>query len=226
VERAKGRGSPGVPQAGGGALPGWVAEELARVAPRSRVAAAAQELEEAAVAFVGGRFAKARHHAEEAKAMVPRLPAIREVLGLAAYRVGKWEQALTELRTYRRLTGDTTHLPIEMDTLRALDRSDEVGAAYALLQRLGGSPAAMEEGRVVYASFLLDQNRAREAWEITRPASLKASPSDGELRVWYVAARAAARLGDLSGSRRLYQAIVEADPGFPGLDELEAALRT
>jgi hypothetical protein len=42
--------------------------------------------------------------------------------------------------------------------------------------------------------------------------------------VWYVAARAAARLDDLSGSRRLYQAIVEADPGFPGLDELEAAL--
>ena len=209
----------------GGSLPGWVAEELARVTPRHRVPGAAQELEEAAVAFVAGRYAKARHHAEEAKALAPRLPAIREVLGLSAYRMGRWDQALAELRTFRRLSGDTTHIPIEMDVLRALERHDEVEAAFALLRRLGGSPAAMDEGRVVYASFLLDQDRAREAWEVARPANLRAAPSDGDLRVWYVAARAAARLGDRSGSRRLYQAIVEADPGFPGLDELEAALR-
>ncbi|MBM3694412.1 MAG: hypothetical protein FJW79_00520 [Actinobacteria bacterium] len=97
-------------------------------------------------------------------------------------------------------------------------------AAYALLRRLGGSKAALDEGRVVYASHLLDGDRAREAWELTRPANLKARPTEGELRVWYVAARAAARLGDRSGSRRLYQAIAESDPGFPGLDELEAAL--
>ncbi|MFH1329723.1 MAG: hypothetical protein ABIJ48_03555 [Actinomycetota bacterium] len=225
--RARGRGGgSGVPRlGGGGSLPGWVAEELARVTPRSRVPGAAQELEDAAVAFVAGRYAKARHHAEEAKALAPRLPAIREVLGLSAYRMGRWAQALAELRTYRRLSGDTTHLPIEMDVLRALERHDEVEAAYALLRRLGGSPAAMDEGRVVYASFLLDQDRAQEAWEVARPAALRAIPSDGDLRVWYVAGRAAARLGDQSGSRRLYEAIVEADPGFPGLDELEAALR-
>jgi tetratricopeptide (TPR) repeat protein len=201
-----------------------VTEELARVTPRPRVAAATQELEEAAVAFVGGRFAKAHHHAQEAKALAPRLPAIREILGLAAYRMGRWDEALTELRTYRRLSGDTTHLPVEMDVLRALDRPDDVAAAHALLRRLGGSPAALAEGRVVYGSFLLDHDRAREAWELTRPGSLKATPTDDELRLWYVAARAAARLGDRSGSRRLYQAIVEADPGFPGLDDLEAAL--
>jgi tetratricopeptide (TPR) repeat protein len=214
-----------VPGAGsGGTLPGWVSEELSQVTARSRVPAAAAELEQAALAFVGGRYAKARHHAEEAKALAPRLPAIREVLGLAAYRMGRWDQALTELRTYRRLSGDTAHLPVEMDVLRALDRPEEVEAAHALLRRLGGSPATLDEGKVVYASYLLDRDRAREAWELTRPSSLKAGPSDGDLRVWYVAARAAARLGDRSASRRLYQAIVDGDPGFPGLDELEAAL--
>jgi hypothetical protein len=148
------------------------------------------------------------------------------VLGLSAYRVGNWDQALTELRAYRRLSGDTTHLPVEMDVLRALDRPAEVETAYALLQRLGGSPAALAEGRVVYGSFLLDRDQARAAWELTRPASLKATPTEAELRVWFVAARAAARLGDRQGSRRLYKAIVEADPGFPGLDELDAALRS
>jgi tetratricopeptide (TPR) repeat protein len=215
-----------VPQAGGGgSLPGWVTEELARVVPRGRFPAAAQALEEAAVAFVGGRFAKARQHAEEAKALAPRLAAIREVVGLAAYRMGRWEQALAELRTYRRLSGDSTHLPIEMDILRALERPEEVEASYALLRRLGGSQAALDEGKVVFGAFLLDQDRADEAWRLTRPANLRAVPTDGQLRVWYVAARAAARLGDRAGSRRLYQAIVEADPGFPGLDQLEAALR-
>ncbi len=192
--------------------------------PRARVAEAVGHLEQAAAAFVAGRYGKARQHAEEAKELSPRLPSIREILGLAAYRAGQWKQALSELRTYRRLSGDTTHLPVEMDVLRALERDADVEAAYALLCRLGGSRATMDEGRVVYASFLLDHDRPREAWELTRPASLGADPSEGELRVWYVACRTAVRLGERATGRRLYEAIQEADPGFPGLDELDAAL--
>jgi len=65
-----------------------------------------------------------------------------------------------ELRTYRRLSGDTTHLPVEMDVLRALERDADVEAAYALLRRLGANRPALDEGRVVYASFLLDHDRA------------------------------------------------------------------
>jgi tetratricopeptide (TPR) repeat protein len=194
------------------------------VTPRARVRAAAGNLEDAAAAFVAGRYGKARRHAEEAKELSPRLPAAREILGLAAYRLGQWNQALAELRTYRRLAGDTAHLPVEMDVLRALGREADVETAYALLRRLGGSRAVLDEGRVVYASFLLDQDRAREAWELTRPAALNADPGEGELRVWYVASRAAARLGERVKARRLYEAIQEADPGFPGLDELAAAL--
>lgn len=191
--------------------------------PRGRLPQAAEHLEQAALAFVAGRYGKAQHHAEEAKELSPRLASIREILGLAAYRLGKWKQALPELRTYRRLSGDTTHLPVEMDVLRALERDADVEAAFALLRRLGGGRATMDEGRVVYASFLLDHDRAREAWELTRPGSLGADPSESELRVWYVAGRAAARLGERATARRLYQAIQEADPGFPGLDELESA---
>jgi hypothetical protein len=41
--------------------------------------------------------------------------------------------------------------------------------------------------------------------------------------VWFVAARAAARLGDRRTARRLYEVIQAADPGFPGLDELDRA---
>lgn len=193
--------------------------------PRGRVAQATGQLEQAALAFVAGRYGKAAQCAEAAKELSPRFPSIREVLGLAAYRLGRWEQALTELRTYRRLSGDTTHLPVEMDVLRALERDADVEAAHRLLRRLGASRESLDEGRVVYGSFLLDHDRAQEAWELTRPASLGADPREGELRVWYVAARAAARLGERATARRIYQALQEADPGFPGLDALDEALR-
>ena len=194
--------------------------------PRGRVGEALARVEQAALAFVAGRYGKAHEDAEAAKELSPRFAPTREILGLAAYRLGRWEPALTELRTYRRLSGDTTHLPVEMDVLRALERDADVEAAYALLRRLGANRPALDEGRVVYASFLLDHDRAREAWELTRPGSLGANPTEGDLRVWYVAARAAARLGERATARRIYQALQEADPGFPGLDTLDAALRS
>ena len=63
-----------------------------------------------------------RRHGQRAKALSPNDATIRETIGLAAYRVGDWGTALTELRAYRRMAGETTHLPIEMDILRAQDR--------------------------------------------------------------------------------------------------------
>ena len=46
-------------------------------------------------------------------------------------------------------------------------------------------------------------------------------PFPEDLRVWYVAARAAALDGDLADAQRLRNAILESDPAFPGMDELE-----
>jgi hypothetical protein len=45
------------------------------------------------------------------------------------------------------------------------------------------------------------------------------------MRVWYVAARAAAELGDLRTARTLFEAIQQGDPGFPALDELDRTTR-
>ena len=51
------------------------------------------------------------------------------------------------------------------------------------------SATISHEARVVYASFLLDEGLPRDAWPIVKPKRLVASPSPGELRRWYVAAR-------------------------------------
>ncbi|MEX2323173.1 MAG: hypothetical protein WEA29_05315 [Acidimicrobiia bacterium] len=204
-----------------GGLPRWVLEALTRATPKVRLSAAIEHLELAAKAFAASRYGKAMAEAESAKALSPRDATIRELIALSAYRLGRWDVALRELRVFRRLTGEPLHIPIEIDVLRALGRaSTEIDEVWERLQRLDADPATRDEARVVYASHLMDRGETRRAWEITGPKRLTADPAESELRVWYVAARAAGILGDTATAHRLREAIEEADPAFPGLDEL------
>jgi tetratricopeptide (TPR) repeat protein len=235
--RGGGKGAQSSQRAGGGTkdrrrdlkgaavnLPNWVVEELTRITPKERVAGALEALGEASAAFSEGRYHQAMKWAEQAKAMSSRDATTRELLGLSAYRVGDWGTALRELRTYRRLAGETTHMPVEMDCLRALGRRDDVGVVWEELQRRGGRPGVLKEGKVVYASMLIDGGAIDEARRLVAPRGLKADPFPEDLRLWYVAARAAALDGDPEEARRLRNAILAADPGFPGIDELESLI--
>ena len=205
-------------------LPRWVVEELIRVTAKERVAGALEDLGEAAAAFTDGRYHQAVRRAERAKQSAPRDATVREILGLAAYRIGDWQTALRELRTYRRFTGETTHLPVEMDVLRALNRDEDIENAWQQLQDLGARPAVAKEGIVVYASFLTDQGRLEQAAELVTPRRIKDDPFEEDLRVWYVAARVAAMQGKRSRAMELRTAFLASDPAFPGIDELESMI--
>ncbi len=202
-------------------LPNWVIEELARVTPAGRVAGALEELGEASEAMAEGAYKRAVRHATRAKDLAPRDATVRETLGIAAYRSGDWRTALAELRTYRRLAGETTHLPVEMDALRALDRPGDVESSWKTLQERGGKPAVLKEGRVVYASHLIDRGELDRAWELVDPGAMKGNPFEEDLRLWYVAARVAALRGDVAKASAIRSAILGNDPAFPGIDELE-----
>lgn len=54
-----------------------------------------------------------------------RLAVVREAVGLAAYAAGDYAEALRELRTYRRISGDQTHLPVMADCLRGIGKPDK-----------------------------------------------------------------------------------------------------
>ena len=82
----------------------------------------------------------------------------------------------------------------------------------------------MNEGIVVYASYLLDEGRAQEAWTVADPKTIEREPNEAHLRRYYVAGRAAAALGDRVTARRFSDAIVLTDPSFPGWEELEAEI--
>jgi phage shock protein A len=201
-------------------LPKWLREEISRVTRKDRLTPTLNLLNAAADAFADGRYRLARDKLREAKELSSRAAAIRELLGLAAYRSEVWEEALRELRTFRRLTGETTHMAVEMDCLRALGRDQDVHKTWHDVHKLGSSPAALKEARVVYGSFLIDHGDPRGAWTVTEPKKLTKEPYEEDLRQWYVAARAATRLGDPSTARRLMEAIEDNDAGFAGLNQL------
>lgn len=207
-----------------GQLPRWVREEIQRSTPKERREPAINLLAKAMAEFADERYAAALGPLRQAKRLSPRSSTVRELLGLSLYRTGSWEEALRELRTFRRITGEVVHMPVEMDCLRALGRTGDVTKTWQLLEELGGPPAVGHEARVVYASFLLDQGRARDAWQVIKPSRLVASPTAEELRRWFVAARVALAAGDKDTARRLVAALDEHDPDFEGVEELRAAL--
>lgn len=205
-------------------LPRWVIEDLSRVTPKERVSAALEELGTATNAMIEGRYKVALRAARKAKDLAPRDATVRETLGLAAYRSGDWQTALAELRAYRRLAGEPTHMPVEMDVLRALGRGEDVKKTWEELKKAGATPIVHKEGLVVYASHLIDSGEVGEARKLTTPKQIKKDPYPADLRVWYVASRANALAGDPGAARQLRDAIVLADPAFPGLEELDSAI--
>lgn len=204
----------------GGDLPKWIRDEVYRSTPKDRRDATLVLLTEAADAFADGRFPKAYGRLIKAKQISSRTPTIRELLGLTSYRMSQWDEALRELRAYRRIAGDTTHMPVEMDCLRALKRGSDVEKVWALYEELGGLSSTDCEMRVVYASHLLDKGDPRGAWKVANPGRLKNDAREWDLRQWYVAARAAAALGDKDTARQLAASVEKHDIAFPGLTEL------
>ncbi|WP_210728627.1 hypothetical protein, partial [Cellulomonas septica] len=66
----------------------------------------------------------AYEHAQAAVRRAGRIDVVREAAGLAAYRTGRFAEALRELRTVRRLNGSSEHLPIMADCERGLGRPE------------------------------------------------------------------------------------------------------
>lgn len=64
-------------------------------------------------------------HAQAAVRRAGRVAAVREAAGVAAYVAEKFDVALRELRTHRRMSGSAEHLPLIVDAERALGRVDK-----------------------------------------------------------------------------------------------------
>lgn len=66
----------------------------------------------------------ALEHARAARERSGRIAAVREAVGIAAYRCGDWAQALAELRAARRMGSKSPLLPLIADSERGLGRPE------------------------------------------------------------------------------------------------------
>ncbi|WP_249187827.1 M48 family metallopeptidase [Nocardiopsis sp. MG754419] len=67
---------------------------------------------------------RAYKHAVYARRKASRLATVREASGIAAYTVGKWQEALSDLRAARRMSGRDNFLAIMADCERGLGRPE------------------------------------------------------------------------------------------------------
>ena len=135
--------------------------------------------------------------AEKAKAMAPRSSAVREVLGMAYYGVGRWHDALTELKAYKRMTGRLDQNHLIADCLRGLGRPEEaVPLADEVLRDRSAPNEAKAEAVIVAASALADQGRYPEALSLLARAKTREDVAeDYTLRLWYARGDILAKAG-------------------------------
>ncbi|WP_231493932.1 hypothetical protein [Nocardiopsis sp. CNT312] len=67
---------------------------------------------------------RAYKHAAFARRKAARVPGVREASGVAAYTVGKWQEALSDLRAARRMSGRDSFLAVIADAERGLGRPE------------------------------------------------------------------------------------------------------
>ncbi len=147
------------------ALPGQLADAVARW-----LVAASQEPDPE----------RAYEYSLQAKKLAARVGVVRETSGVAAYRAGRWAEALAELRTARRLTGRTSYLPLMADAERALGRLDR---ALAIIHDPGNADldrATRIELLIVESGIRRDQGRPAAGAVALQVPEL----TDGRRRPW------------------------------------------
>jgi tetratricopeptide (TPR) repeat protein len=134
---------------------------------------------------------RALEHARAARDRAARVGAVREAVGIAAYYAGEWAEALTELRTARRISGNPHNLPIIADCERALGRPQQALRALSDpdVRRLDIETRA--ELLIVVAGARRDLGQLDAALAVLARGGLdRDRPRPGSARLWYAYADA------------------------------------
>jgi tetratricopeptide (TPR) repeat protein len=135
-------------------------------------------------------------HARAARARAARIAAVREAVGIAAYRCGDWAQALAELRAARRMGSKSTLLPLIADCERGLGRPERALelARSADAAQLSGDDA--DELRIVAAGARADLGQLEQALTLLSTPQLDpARRGSTAARLFYVYAETLLALG-------------------------------
>jgi hypothetical protein len=199
------------------ALPVEIAAEIRNAAYVGTMLHRERLVERAEAAY--GAYERARYQdalraikpvAEEA----PSVAAVREIAGLAAYRVGKWREAVKHLQAFGDLTDSAEHLPILMDCQRALYKPKKVAELWTQLRQSSPEPDVLAEGRIVAAAALADTGDLQGAIAMLATAGASKAlrnPSNRHIRQWYLLGDLYERAGDVPRARELFERVIRVD---------------
>lgn len=222
---AEARGAEGAGAEAGGGSRG-LHDALRRAVGPKQAARAAARVREASEAFRRERFEDVRRNLRPLAEQAPGAAAVRELHGLALYRLGRWSQARRELEAFRTLTGSTEQHPVLADCYRALGRHREVEELWDELRAASPSAALVAEGRIVAAGSLADRGRLGEAIRLLQAGvrrTKRARPH--HLRMAYALADLYERAGDVPQARELFSRVAASEPDFVDVQERLYALR-
>jgi len=166
-------------------------------------------------------------YAQAARHLAARVGVVREASGIAAYRTGRWAEALAEFRAARRMTGRDDYLPVMADCERALGRLDR---ALALVRQADVSSldrVTQIELRIVESGIRRDQGLADAALlalQVPELTSVRLHPWSARLFYAYADALLAAGRADEARDAFARAAAADADgetDAAERLDELD-----
>jgi tetratricopeptide (TPR) repeat protein len=166
----------------------------------------------------------AYRHAMAARRRTGRVGVVREAVGLAAYRSGRYAEALSELRAARRISGGPSLLPVMADCERGLGRPERALA-------LAASPEAREmdagdrvEMLIVASGARLDLGQAAAALSLLTGPQLRADarrPWSARLFYAYADALLAAGRADESAQWFGHAAAADTDGETDAAERVE-----
>lgn len=156
--------------------------------------------------------AAALAHARAARAMAGRVGVVREAAGLTAYLAGEWADALSELRTARRITGRPDHLHVMADCERALGRPEKA-LAYADDPAVSGlDQATRVELVIVLAGARRDLGQVDAAVVLLQdPARRTTAKRPWAARLWYAYADMLLAAGREDQAREWFSTAADVD---------------
>jgi tetratricopeptide (TPR) repeat protein len=224
AERGRGRGSRGTTR------PVHLSDEIVReLRATSRPGKAdilIKVFSEAAGAFADDDYRQAVRLGEQSKHMALRAASVRELLGLAYYRLGRWQEATRELAAFRRITGATEQNPVMADCYRALGKPEKAIELCDEIEPRDVEEDVYYEGQIVAAGAMSDLGRLDDA--IARLEHLDLDPDVAEshhVRAWYLLADLLERRGRFTQAREWFEAVSAADADLTDAPERARRLR-